>query len=91
MIVAQCKIAELHGLFSLTAWAGPCKKPVYQLLGGSDAISLSAYASLTRYSNPELVRKDVERALSSGFRHLKLHEIDVNCGRAAREAAADDV
>src|SRR5215472_343638 len=67
------------------------KKPVYQLLGGSDAISLSAYASLTRYSNPELVRKNVERALSSGFRHLKLHEIDVNCVRAAREAAADDV
>jgi L-alanine-DL-glutamate epimerase-like enolase superfamily enzyme len=67
------------------------KKPVYQLLGGSDAISLSAYASLTRYSNPELVRKNVERALTSGFRHLKLHEIDVNCVGAAREAAADDV
>jgi len=67
------------------------KKPVYQLLGGSDAISVSAYASLTRYNDPEFVRKNVARALSSGYRHLKLHEIDVECVRAAREAAGDDV
>jgi L-alanine-DL-glutamate epimerase-like enolase superfamily enzyme len=66
-------------------------KPVYQLLGGSDASSLSAYASLTRYADPELVAKNVTRALSGGYRHLKLHEIDVNCVRAAREAAGDDI
>lgn len=38
------------------------KKPVYQLLGGSAATSLSCYASLIRYSDPELVRANVRRA-----------------------------
>ena len=67
------------------------KQPVHQLLGGSDATSLPAYASLTRYSDPELVAKNVARALSSGYRRLKLHEIDLDCVRAAREAAGDDI
>lgn len=64
---------------------------VYQLLGGSDATSLPAYASLSRYNDPEFVAKNVTRALRGGYRHLKLHEIDVDCVRAAREAAGDDV
>ena len=66
-------------------------KPVYQLLGGSDATVLPSYASLTRYGNPELIGENVSRALRSGYRHLKLHEIDVECVHAAREAAGDDV
>jgi L-alanine-DL-glutamate epimerase-like enolase superfamily enzyme len=66
-------------------------KPVYQLLGGSDLVSLPCYASLARYNDAEFVARNVERALKSGYRHLKLHEIDVNCVRAAREAAGDDV
>ncbi|CAE6755675.1 mandelate racemase/muconate lactonizing enzyme family protein [Paraburkholderia aspalathi] len=66
-------------------------KPVYQLLGGSDALSLPCYASLIRYSDPALVRENVGRALNSGFRHLKLHEIDIDCVRAAREAAGDNI
>jgi L-alanine-DL-glutamate epimerase-like enolase superfamily enzyme len=67
------------------------KMPVHQLLGGSDATSLPCYASLIRYSDPELVRENVARALKSGFRHLKLHENDVDCVRAAREEAGDDI
>ncbi|MBV8401459.1 MAG: hypothetical protein JOZ17_22455, partial [Acetobacteraceae bacterium] len=67
------------------------KQPVHQLLGGSDATSLPCYASLIRYSDPELVRKNAVRALSSGFHRLKLHEIDVDCVRAAREAVGDDI
>ncbi|MGF6778250.1 mandelate racemase/muconate lactonizing enzyme family protein [Paraburkholderia sp. GAS334] len=67
------------------------QKPVYQLLGGSDASSLRTYASLIRYSDPELVRENVRRAVADGYRHLKLHEIDVDCVRAAREAAGDDI
>ena len=35
--------------------------------------------------------QNVKRALESGFRHLKLHEINVDCVRAAREAAGDDI
>lgn len=67
------------------------KQPVHQLLGGSDATALPCYASLTRYSNPELVAENVARALHSGFRRLKLHEIEVDCIRAARDAAGDDI
>ncbi len=67
------------------------QKPVYQLLGGSDATALNCYASLIRYSDPDLVRTNVRRALDSGFRHLKLHEIDVDCVRVARETAGDDI
>jgi L-alanine-DL-glutamate epimerase-like enolase superfamily enzyme len=67
------------------------KQPVYQLLGGSDVASLPAYASLVRYNDTEFVCKNVARALGSGYRHLKLHEIDVDCVRAAREAAGDDI
>ncbi|WP_137924164.1 mandelate racemase/muconate lactonizing enzyme family protein [Cupriavidus sp. 2SB] len=65
--------------------------PVYQLLGGSDASSLRAYASLSRYSDPDLVSENVKRAVADGFRNLKLHEITVDAVRAAREAAGDDV
>jgi L-alanine-DL-glutamate epimerase-like enolase superfamily enzyme len=43
-----------------------------------------------RYSNPELVGENVARALRSGFRRLKLHEIDVACARTARETAGAD-
>ena len=66
-------------------------QPVHQLLGGSGATSLSCYASLTRYTDPDLVRENVTRALRSGFRHLKLHEINVDAVRAARDAAGDDI
>jgi L-alanine-DL-glutamate epimerase-like enolase superfamily enzyme len=66
-------------------------KPVYQLLGGSDATSLRCYASLIRYSKPELVRENVRRAIDDGFKHLKLHEVDLACIAAAREEAGDDI
>lgn len=66
-------------------------KPIYELLGGSEATSLNAYASLIRYADPDLVRTNVKRAVNDGYRYLKLHEIDVEAVRAAREAAGDDV
>jgi hypothetical protein len=52
-----------------------------------EATSLAAYASLIRYADPELIRINVQRAVNSGFRHLKLHEVDVEVIRAACEAA----
>ena len=66
-------------------------QPVHALLGGTDATSLRCYASLVRYSDPALVKEHVERALKNGFRHLKLHEVNIDCIRAAREAAGDDI
>ena len=66
------------------------KLPVHQLLGGGKP-EITCYASLIRYSEPKLVAKNVERALGEGFRHVKLHEIEVAPTRAAREAAGKDV
>ncbi len=88
--------ALIHGLsaIDIALWdiAGKiAAQPVHRLLGGSDAVSLPCYASLSRYNDPEFVSKNVARALRAGFRHLKLHEIDVDCVRAARETAGDDV
>jgi len=62
--------------------------PVYRLLGGG-AADLACYASLVRYSDPSLVRTNVRRAIDSGFRSLKLHEIALPAIRAAREEAPD--
>lgn len=66
-------------------------QPVYQLLGGSDAAELSCYASLIRYTDPELVAENANRALGMGYARLKLHEIDPACVRAARETAGEKV
>jgi len=65
--------------------------PVYQLLGGSGVSDLTCYASLIRYSDPDLVRASVRRVLNSGFHSLKLHEIELPAIRAAREEAGPDV
>jgi L-alanine-DL-glutamate epimerase-like enolase superfamily enzyme len=66
-------------------------QPVHQLLGGSDADSLPCYASLIRYTDPELVAENTSRALRDGYRYIKLHEVDIRGVRAAREAAGSDV
>ncbi|HSV81035.1 MAG TPA: mandelate racemase/muconate lactonizing enzyme family protein, partial [Ramlibacter sp.] len=60
--------------------------PIVQLLGGQPR-ELRAYASLLRYSAPKLVGAAVERALAEGFRHLKLHEVDLAAVQAACHAA----
>ena len=52
---------------------------------------LPCYASLIRYTDPKLVAANVERALGQGFRHIKLHEIEIAPTRAARESAGDGV
>lgn len=66
-------------------------QPVHKFLGGSDMSVLPCYASLTRYADPDLLGENVTRAKQDGFRHLKLHEIDINCVRTAREVAGDEV
>jgi L-alanine-DL-glutamate epimerase-like enolase superfamily enzyme len=66
-------------------------QPVHRLLGGCRTPRLPCYASLIRYTDPKLVAANVERALSQGFRHIKLHEVQVAPTRAAREAAGEGV
>jgi len=66
-------------------------RPVYELLGGSAKLKLPVYASLIRYSDPDLVARNAARAVSQGFRHVKLHEVGVEQARAAREAVGTSV
>jgi D-galactarolactone cycloisomerase len=65
-------------------------QPICALLGGQPR-ELAAYASLLRYGEPALVAAAVDRALSQGFRHLKLHEIRMDTIRAARTASGEEV
>jgi L-alanine-DL-glutamate epimerase-like enolase superfamily enzyme len=66
-------------------------KPVHQLLGGCRAAELPCYASLIRYTTPKLVASNTERALKLGFKHVKLHEIEVAPVQASRDAAGPDI
>ncbi|MBL8533276.1 MAG: mandelate racemase/muconate lactonizing enzyme family protein [Betaproteobacteria bacterium] len=61
--------------------------PVHRLLGGKAHDTLPCYASLIRYATPQGVAANVQRARNAGFADIKLHEIDVDCIRAARQAA----
>lgn len=65
--------------------------PIYELLGGSAKRDLPAYASLIRYTEPEIVARNAARAVSQGYRYVKLHEIGVDQTRAARAAVGQDV
>ena len=66
-------------------------QPVHRLLGGAAVSELTCYASLVRYTDPQLLVENVNRALAGGFSHLKLHEITADAVRAARNAAGGNV
>lgn len=61
--------------------------PLHRLLGEAGRASVPAYASLLRHGRPDDVARNVTEALSRGYRHIKLHEVDLRCIRAAHEAA----
>lgn len=65
--------------------------PLYRLLGGSPRKDLPGYASLLRYGTPRAVARHVERALKRGYRHVKMHEIELAAIRAGRDAAGPEV
>lgn len=64
-------------------------RPLHALLGGAQRASVPAYASLLRYGEPEDVARNVVRALRRGYRHIKLHEVDLRCIAAAHRAAPE--
>ena len=66
-------------------------QPVHRMLGGAKSPQLTCYASLVRYTEPKVVAANVARALAQGFRHIKLHEIEIAATRAARETAGSGV
>lgn len=61
--------------------------PLHALLGSAARTRVPAYASLLRYGVPEDVARNVQEAVRRGYRHIKLHEVNLDCIRAAREAA----
>jgi L-alanine-DL-glutamate epimerase-like enolase superfamily enzyme len=65
--------------------------PLHALLGSAGRRRVPAYASLLRYGVPADVRRNVAEAVRRGFRWIKLHEVDLDCIRAAREAAPPEV
>ena len=65
--------------------------PVCELLGGVVRPRLRAYASLVRYDSPEHVALACRQYVERGFGMLKLHQVDVDSVRAAREAVGPEV
>lgn len=47
--------------------------------------------NLVRYTDPLLIRANIQHAIDAGFRDIKLHEIELSAIRAAREVAGADV
>jgi L-alanine-DL-glutamate epimerase-like enolase superfamily enzyme len=66
-------------------------KPLCELLGGAKYKEFRAYASLMRYTDPELVARNARVAASRGYTAIKLHEIGVEQVRAARQAVGKHV
>lgn len=66
-------------------------KPLHALLGGKRCDRVPAYASLLRYGDPALVYAGAARAIARGYRHIKLHEVEVPCIAAAREAVPREI
>ena len=62
-------------------------KPLHALLGDAGRARVPAYASLLRYDVAEDVARNVAEAVRRGYRAIKLHEVKLDCIRAAREAA----
>lgn len=65
--------------------------PLHRLLGGGNRTSLEAYASLLRCSGTDAVAQSCSQAVAKGYKHIKLHEIDIPSVKAARAAVGDDI
>lgn len=66
-------------------------RPLHALLGDAGRTLVPAYASLLRYGAPEDVARNVTEALSRGYRHIKLHEVDLRASSRARDAAPREI
>ena len=67
------------------------KLPLHRLLGGAVRKELPGYASLFRYSDPEVVAERTQAALNEGYRYVKLHEVREPEIAAARSVAGPDI
>jgi D-galactarolactone cycloisomerase len=65
--------------------------PVHKLLGGPAHKKIEGYASLFRFGDVDSVVTNCGKALSEGFKYVKLHEITEPEVRAARETLGPDI
>ena len=67
-------------------------KPLYRLFGGTETVEhMPAYASLLRYGNAGVVRRNSAKAVARGYGNVKLHEIGTAEIAAAREAIGPNI
>lgn len=66
-------------------------RPVCELLGGRKRDSVEAYASLMRYANAGHVARNAAKAVSEGFRAIKIHEIQAEYMESTRLAIGPDI
>jgi L-alanine-DL-glutamate epimerase-like enolase superfamily enzyme len=66
-------------------------QPLHAMLGGAKRERVPAYASLLRYGDPAAVARNTAEAIRRGYRHIKLHEVKLDCIQAARDAAPAEV
>jgi len=65
-------------------------EPLHRLLGGAARQKLRAYASLLRYGDPKVTARIAAEAVERGYRHVKLHEIEIAPVASARGATGAD-
>ncbi len=76
-------------LWDLRAKAEGCS--IAELLGGRRNSSVSAYASMVRYGDSDLIARIASAAASDGYETIKLHEITAPEIKACRTAVGSDI
>ncbi|MGI9371253.1 MAG: mandelate racemase/muconate lactonizing enzyme family protein [Hyphomicrobiales bacterium] len=76
-------------LWDLRAKAAGCS--VADLLGGRKSDQVSAYASMVRYGDSELIARIATDAAADGYQTIKLHEITAPEIKACRQAIGPDI
>ncbi len=64
--------------------------PLHRLIGGAGVEELTVYSSFLRCAGLDGLADCCGAAIDAGFRHVKLHEIDIPSVRLAREAMGED-
>lgn len=90
-----------HGIFlmglsglDLALWDLKGKRlevPVLDLLGGPALDAIPVYASFPALRDPELLRRETERALEAEFAAIKLHELDPELTACLRQEFGQDL